>query len=81
MNTSLQQEVIMLKAEVQQLKSIILAHKDCPLMSNQHAKQGKRLKCINIRHNRLPYVTFHSHNNYCFVKFAFFFCELINEHS
>ncbi len=40
LNTSLQQEVIMLKAEVQQLKSIIMAHKDCPLMSNRHSKQG-----------------------------------------
>ncbi len=39
LNTSLQQEVIMLKAEVQQLKSIILAHRDCPLLNN-HTKQG-----------------------------------------
>ncbi|XP_019849658.1 PREDICTED: cyclic AMP-dependent transcription factor ATF-2-like isoform X2 [Amphimedon queenslandica] len=33
LNTSLQQEVILLRAEVQQLKSILLAHKDCPLMA------------------------------------------------
>ena len=37
LNTSLQQEVILLRAEVQQLKSILLAHKDCPLMG----KPGK----------------------------------------
>lgn len=40
LNTSLQQEVIMLKAEVQQLKSIIISHKDCPMMNNQHTKHG-----------------------------------------
>ena len=43
LNTSLQQEVIMLRAEVQQLKSIILAHKDCPLL-NQNKGMLDRLK-------------------------------------
>ena len=32
MNGSLQQEVLMLRSEVQQLKSILIAHKDCPLI-------------------------------------------------
>lgn len=50
LNTSLQQEVIVLRAEVQQLKSIILAHKDCPLMMSQ-AKPG-----INI-HSFVTMVT------------------------
>ena len=31
-NSSLQQEVMMLRSEVQQLKSILIAHKDCPLI-------------------------------------------------
>ena len=30
-NGSLQQEVAMLRSEVEQLKSILIAHKDCPL--------------------------------------------------
>lgn len=40
LNTSLQQEVLMLRAEVQQLKSILIAHKDCPLIPGQ-GKPGK----------------------------------------
>ena len=31
-NANLQQEVAMLRSEVQQLKSILIAHKDCPLI-------------------------------------------------
>ena len=31
-NSNLQQEVVMLRSEVQQLKSILIAHKDCPLI-------------------------------------------------
>ena len=31
-NSSLHQEVLMLRSEVQQLKSILIAHKDCPLI-------------------------------------------------
>ena len=31
-NQALQQEVLMLRSEVQQLKSILIAHKDCPLI-------------------------------------------------
>lgn len=39
MNSSLQQEVLMLRSEVQQLKSILIAHKDCPLIV--HHTKGK----------------------------------------
>ena len=35
MNQSLQQEVLSLRSEVQQLKSILIAHKDCPLIVHQ----------------------------------------------
>lgn len=35
MNSMLQQEVLMLRSEVQQLKSILIAHKDCPLIVHQ----------------------------------------------
>lgn len=42
LNTSLQQEVLMLRAEVQQLKSILIAHKDCPLIiSPGQGKPGR----------------------------------------
>ncbi len=34
-NHNLHQEVIMLRSEVQQLKSILVAHKDCPLIVHQ----------------------------------------------
>ena len=51
LNTSLQQEVILLRAEVQQLKSILLAHKDCPLM----AKPGT---CTYI-HMYMLYLSMH----------------------
>ncbi len=34
-NQDLSQEVIMLRSEVQQLKSILIAHKDCPLIVQQ----------------------------------------------
>lgn len=39
MNSGLQQEVLMLRSEVQQLKSILIAHKDCPLIVH-HTKEG-----------------------------------------
>ncbi len=39
MNHSLQQEVVMLRSEVQQLKSILIAHKDCPLIVHQTLPQ------------------------------------------
>ena len=35
MNQALQQEVVSLRSEVQQLKSILIAHKDCPLIVHQ----------------------------------------------
>ena len=35
MSSMLQQEVLMLRSEVQQLKSILIAHKDCPLIVHQ----------------------------------------------
>ncbi|CAI8057499.1 hypothetical protein GBAR_LOCUS31345 [Geodia barretti] len=35
LNQALQQEVISLRSEVQQLKSILIAHKDCPLIVHQ----------------------------------------------
>lgn len=47
LNTSLQQEVLMLRAEVQQLKSILIAHKDCPLIVNP-AAAGKPGVCIGV---------------------------------
>lgn len=34
-NQNLSQEVAMLRSEVQQLKSILIAHKDCPLIVHQ----------------------------------------------
>ena len=34
-NQNLSQEVNMLRSEVQQLKSILIAHKDCPLIVQQ----------------------------------------------
>lgn len=52
LNTSLQQEVIMLRAEVQQLKSFILAHKDCPLLN-----QNKEDSITNISNNTTMGVT------------------------
>lgn len=39
-NGNLQQEVVMLRSEVQQLKSILIAHKDCPLIV--HHTKGVR---------------------------------------
>lgn len=35
LNQMLQQEVMSLRSEVQQLKSILIAHKDCPLIVHQ----------------------------------------------
>ena len=35
LNLQLQQEVLSLRSEVQQLKSILIAHKDCPLIVHQ----------------------------------------------
>lgn len=35
-NQNLTQEVAMLRSEVQQLKSILIAHKDCPLIVQQN---------------------------------------------
>ena len=35
LNQALQQEVVALRSEVQQLKSILIAHKDCPLIVHQ----------------------------------------------
>lgn len=40
-NQALQQEVLMLRSEVQQLKSILIAHKDCPLIVHNTAKSGE----------------------------------------
>ena len=40
-NSDLQQEILMLKSEVQQLKSILIAHKDCPLIVHQVPVEGK----------------------------------------
>ena len=49
-NQALQQEVLMLRSEVQQLKSILIAHKDCPLIVNRTSKTGGcaliRLVCV-----------------------------------
>ena len=49
LNTSLQQEVLMLRAEVQQLKSILLAHKDCPLIVNPSGKTGEQQTLTTTR--------------------------------
>lgn len=43
MNQTLQQEVLMLRSEVQQLKSILIAHKDCPLIVHQTSKPASEL--------------------------------------
>ena len=40
-NQALQQEVLMLRSEVQQLKSILIAHKDCPLIVHSTSKTGE----------------------------------------
>ena len=40
-NQQLQQEVLMLRSEVQQLKSILIAHKDCPLIVHHTVHTGK----------------------------------------
>lgn len=40
-NQALQQEVLMLRSEVQQLKSILIAHKDCPLIVHRTSKTGE----------------------------------------
>jgi hypothetical protein len=51
LNQALQQEVISLRSEVQQLKSILIAHKDCPLIVHQtvgtHASKGDGM--LNVR--------------------------------
>lgn len=39
-NQNLSQEVTMLRSEVQQLKSILIAHKDCPLIVQQSQASG-----------------------------------------
>lgn len=39
-NQNLVQEVAMLRSEVQQLKSILIAHKDCPLIVHQSQTLG-----------------------------------------
>ena len=41
MNQQFQQEVLMLRSEVQQLKSILIAHKDCPLIVHHTVQTGK----------------------------------------
>ncbi len=43
-NQNLTQEVAMLRSEVQQLKSILIAHKDCPLIVQQ--SQGSSGMCL-----------------------------------
>ncbi len=55
LNQSLQQEVLVLRSEVQQLKSILIAHKDCPLIVHQ-APEGKgniwrfrEAVCVNVQ--------------------------------
>lgn len=40
-NSNLQQEVMMLRSEVQQLKSILIAHKDCPLIVHHTKENGE----------------------------------------
>ena len=39
-NQNLSQEVVVLRSEVQQLKSILIAHKDCPLIIHQNQSTG-----------------------------------------
>ncbi len=47
-NQSLQQEVMMLRSEVQQLKSILIAHKDCPLIVHQVPEKGVIVQCMYL---------------------------------
>jgi hypothetical protein len=51
LNQALQQEVISLRSEVQQLKSILIAHKDCPLIVHQTvgATASKGDGILNVR--------------------------------
>lgn len=58
LNTSLQQEVLMLRAEIQQLKSILLAHKDCPLIVNPSGKPGEQ-NTHNISLTFSPFLVFY----------------------
>lgn len=51
LNQSLQQEVVMLRSEVQQLKSILIAHKDCPLIVHQTNKGIYSLFSISFLFN------------------------------
>ena len=55
-NSTLQQEILVLKSEVQQLKSILIAHKDCPLIVHQVPPEGKGQ--INYHNNDM-----HSHRH------------------
>ncbi len=50
MNQTLQQEVLMLRSEVQQLKSILIAHKDCPLIVHQSLPQRTGRHCSSLAH-------------------------------
>lgn len=48
-NQNLTQEVAMLRSEVQQLKSILIAHKDCPLIVQQsQTSAGKNTACFSL---------------------------------
>ena len=57
---NLSQEVSMLRSEVQQLKSILIAHKDCPLIVHQQQQQQQssgNQTCIHT----------HTHTHTCAV--------------
>ena len=51
LNQALQQEVISLRSEVQQLKSILIAHKDCPLIVHQTVGSTGAHKSKKVKRN------------------------------
>ena len=58
-NQNLTQEVAMLRSEVQQLKSILIAHKDCPLIVQQsQTSAGKNTAALSFTADTYPIFRF-----------------------